>query len=109
MVLTCQRPCVVDFRRQHADHVGISSWTGDLGRQRSDHDVLTLVRHSRVTEAELVAHIAEVDARRLFAREACSSMFAYCTQRLLFSEAEAYLRIAAARASRPTPTCCRSR
>ncbi|HEY6548488.1 MAG TPA: hypothetical protein VI589_11300 [Vicinamibacteria bacterium] len=50
-----------------------------------------------------MAHIAEVDERRLYAREASPSMFAYCTDILHLSEPEAYLRIAAARASREHP------
>jgi len=62
-----------------------------------------LLRQSRRVEADLVAHIAEVDERRLYAREAAPSMFAYCTEALHLSEAEAYLRIAAARASREHP------
>jgi len=62
-----------------------------------------LMRESRRVEADVVAHISEVDERRLYAREASPSMFAYCTQVLHFSEAEAYLRIAAARASREHP------
>lgn len=62
-----------------------------------------LTRDSRRVETDLVAHIAEVDARRLYAREASPSMFAYATERLHLSEAEAYLRIAAARASREHP------
>jgi hypothetical protein len=62
-----------------------------------------LLRSVRHTEAELVAHIGEVDARRLYAREACPSMWSYCTERLHLSGAEAYLRIAAARAAREHP------
>jgi 5-methylcytosine-specific restriction endonuclease McrA len=62
-----------------------------------------LLRQSHRVEADLVAHIGEVDARRLYAREASPSMFAYCTEVLHLSEAEAYLRIAAARASREHP------
>ena len=73
----------------------------------SDDDLLRrlsgLVQESRRVESELVAHIAEVDERRLYAREACSSMFAYCTDVLHLSEWEAYLRIAVARASRTHP------
>ena len=73
----------------------------------SDDDLLRrlsgLVQQSRRVESDLVAHIAEVDARRLYAREACSSMFAYCTEVLHLSEWEAYLRIAVARASREHP------
>jgi hypothetical protein len=62
-----------------------------------------LLRHSRRVEADLVAHVGEVDARRLYAREASPSMFAYCTQVLHLSEFEAYLRITAARAARQHP------
>ena len=61
------------------------------------------IKQSRRVESELVAHIAEVDERRLYAREACPSMFSYGTDVLHLSEAEAYLRIAAARASRRHP------
>jgi hypothetical protein len=59
-----------------------------------------LVSDSRRVEADLVAHIGEVDERRLYAREASPSMFAYCTERLHLSEAEAYRRITVARAAR---------
>jgi hypothetical protein len=62
-----------------------------------------LLRRSRRVESDLVAHIAEVDERRLYAREASPSMFAYCTEVLHLSEAEAYFRITAARASREHP------
>jgi len=59
-----------------------------------------LVSHSRRVEADLVAHIGEVDERRLYAREASPSMFVYSTERLHLSEAEAYRRITVARAAR---------
>ena len=62
-----------------------------------------LVSHSRRLEADLVSHIGEVEERRLYAREAFPSMFAYCTQVLHLSEAEAYLRITVARAAREHP------
>jgi len=62
-----------------------------------------LVAGSRCTEADIVAHVGEVDARHLYAREATPSMFVYCLERLHLSEHEAYLRIAAARASREHP------
>jgi 5-methylcytosine-specific restriction endonuclease McrA len=66
-----------------------------------------LLAQSRRVESELVAHIAEVDARRLWAREAFPSMFAYCTGALHLSESEAYLRIAVGRASREHPSILR--
>src|SRR4249920_2437588 len=62
-----------------------------------------LLHQSRRIEADLVAHIGEVDHRKLFAREACPSMFAYCTEVLHLSEHEAYLRITVARAAREHP------
>jgi hypothetical protein len=72
----------------------------------SDDDLLRrlseLLKDSRRVEAELIAHIAEVDARRLYAAHA-SSLFSYCTEILHMAEHEAYLRIKAARASREHP------
>ena len=62
-----------------------------------------LLRQSRRVEADLVAHIGEVEERKLYAREAAPSMFVYCTEVLHLSEAEAYLRITVARASRKHP------
>ncbi len=73
----------------------------------SDNELLRrlseLLKQSRRVESDLVAHIGEVDERRLFAREAAPSMFAYCTEVLHLSEAEAYMRITVARASRKHP------
>ncbi|MHC4831878.1 MAG: hypothetical protein ACYTFT_16240 [Planctomycetota bacterium] len=62
-----------------------------------------LLQDSRRVEAELIAHIGEVDHRRLYAREAATSMHVYCTEVLRLSDAEAYLRITVARASRKHP------
>jgi hypothetical protein len=73
----------------------------------SDDDLLRslsiLLSQSRRVEADLVAHIAEVDERRLYASSACSSMFVYAIEVLHLSEHEAYERITAARASRRYP------
>jgi hypothetical protein len=69
----------------------------ELLRRLSD-----LLSRSRRFESELVAHIAEVDDRRLYLPHA-SSMFTYATEVLHLSEHEAYLRITAARASRRFP------
>jgi 5-methylcytosine-specific restriction endonuclease McrA len=65
--------------------------------------VSELVKQTRADEADLIAHIGEVDARRLHARQAVPSLFAWCTEILRFSEQEAYARITAARASRKHP------
>ncbi len=52
-----------------------------------------LVQKSRSVEPELIAHIGEADKRKLYAEKSSNSMFAYCTDVLHLSEAEAYLRI----------------
>lgn len=73
----------------------------------SDHELrrrLTeFLRQTRRTEADLIAHMAEFDARRLYLGEAATSMFAWCTEVLHLPEHEAYLRITVARASREHP------
>jgi hypothetical protein len=66
-----------------------------------------LVGRGRRVEAELVWHLAEMDARKLYLREACSSMHVYATSRLHLSDAEAYLRITVARVSRRFPLVLR--
>ncbi len=55
-----------------------------------------VLAQSRRLEWVVVAHIAEVDARRLYAREGSPSMFQFCLDVLHLSESEAYRRIAAA-------------
>jgi hypothetical protein len=76
-------------------------------RSLSDDELLRrlsgLVSQWRRVESDLIAHIAEVDERRLYAREACSSMFVCCAEVLHLSEHEAYERITAARAWRKYP------
>ena len=62
-----------------------------------------LVHRGHVAEAELLAHLGELDARCLYLEEACSSMFVYCVQVLHFAEGVAYKRIQVARASRRHP------
>jgi hypothetical protein len=66
-------------------------------------EVKHLVEKERAAEAELLARLAEVDARKLYLREACPSMFAYCTDVLHFSESAAYHRITVARVARRFP------
>ena len=62
-----------------------------------------LVGRERELEAELLAYLGEVDARRLYLEEGCTSMFSYCTEVLNLSEGAAYSRITAARAARRFP------
>ncbi|HYM80780.1 MAG TPA: hypothetical protein VEY91_05120 [Candidatus Limnocylindria bacterium] len=74
----------------------------------SDHtllcDLAALVARDRATTAALLAHIAEVDARRLYLPAAYPSMHAYCVHELRLSEDAAYKRIQAARTARQFPT-----
>ena len=53
--------------------------------------------------AKLIAALAEVDARKLWADVGCSSLYTFCTEVLRFSEQEAYLRMEAARVVRRFP------
>ncbi len=53
--------------------------------------------------AELIAHLGEVEDRRLHLEAACSSMFSYCVNRLGLSEDEACRRIEVARLARRYP------
>lgn len=53
--------------------------------------------------ARLIAALAELDARRLYLGQGCSSMFTYCTQVLHLAEHAAYNRIEAARVARRFP------
>jgi hypothetical protein len=58
--------------------------------------------HRRVT-SDIVAHLGEVDARRIHVARGFSSLFEYCTKDLGFSEDEAYRRIEVARMTRRYP------
>lgn len=63
----------------------------------------TIVARDRATTALLLAHIAEVDTRRLYVAAGYSSMHAYCVGELHLSDDAAYRRITAARAARRHP------
>jgi hypothetical protein len=79
-----------------------------LASRLSDHDLLdriaALAGQERTTSAELVAHLAALDARpSLYAALGHGSLFTYCTQVLRLSEDAACNRIDAARACRRFP------
>jgi hypothetical protein len=74
----------------------------------SDHDLLdriaALAGREREASAELVAHLAALEARpSLYAARGHGSLFSYCTQALRLSEDAACNRIDAARAARRFP------
>src|SRR5262245_54469580 len=62
-----------------------------------------LVQRGNAVEADLLAYLGEIDARRLYLEDGCSSMFVWCLRVLHFSESVAYKRIGAARAGRSHP------
>jgi len=74
-----------------------------LSDQTLLHDLTTLLAHDRTTTTALLAHLAEVDARKLYLPAAYPSMFAYCVQELRLSEDSTWKRIQAARAARRFP------
>jgi hypothetical protein len=67
-------------------------------------DLRSLLSRERAATAELLAHLAEVDDRRLYAPAGYPSMFAWCVEELHLSEDEAFKRIRAARTARQFPT-----
>ena len=63
-------------------------------------EVVKLAASERAATVHLIAALAEVDSRRLYLGQGCSSLFVYCTSILRLSEHAAYGRIEAARAAR---------
>lgn len=84
---------------------------GSLG-ELTDEQLLArlvgLMRQSNAITAEVLAHIAEVDARKAYRQQACGSMFTYCVERLGMSEGAAYRRIRVARVARELPVVLRA-
>jgi 5-methylcytosine-specific restriction endonuclease McrA len=66
-----------------------------------------LVRKDQRHTAQLLAAIAEIDERKLWAKHACPSMFAFCVERFHMSESMTGERIWAARTARRFPVILR--
>ena len=66
-------------------------------------EVKTLAGRYNGLTAELLAHLAEVDARGIYRERACSSLYTYCVYELRLSEDEAQRRARAARTARTFP------
>jgi hypothetical protein len=81
--------------------------TFDILRTLTDEELLvrtkSLAARERGTTAELVGHLAELEARGLHLGAGYGSLFTYCREALLLSEQEAYNRIEAARAVQRFP------
>jgi hypothetical protein len=66
-------------------------------------DLASVVAHERGATAVVLAHIAEVDRRKLHVPAGYPSMYLYCVHVLRLSEEAAFKRIHAARAARRFP------
>jgi hypothetical protein len=62
-----------------------------------------LVGTSNQLFADLLAHLAEVEARRIHRTRACASLYTYCIYELRFSEDAAFRRVSAARLVKSFP------
>jgi hypothetical protein len=85
-IVSCQR-YELGHVSDEAPHTGVKTLAG---------------RYNGLT-AELLAHLAEVDARGIYRERACSSLYAYCVYELRLSEDEAQRRSRAARTARAFP------
>lgn len=72
------------------------------------HELNTLVARDRELTAVLLAHLAEVDERRLYLGAGFPTMHAYCVEELGFSDDAAYNRVRAAQAARRFPQLYRA-
>ena len=66
-------------------------------------EIRKLLGVERQTVADFLRALIEVDSRRLYLGESCSSLFTYCTEVLHLEESAAYNRIEVARAARRVP------
>jgi hypothetical protein len=75
----------------------------ELTNQELLEDIKRLAAREREATAALIGALIELDTRKLYLGEGCSSLFTYCTQVLHLSEHAAYGRIEAARTARRFP------
>ena len=66
-------------------------------------DLRTLLASGARTEARIIAHLAELEDRRLHLRAGSESLYSYCIHVLRLSNSEAFHRITAARIARRFP------
>ena len=68
-----------------------------------DAAIESVAARDRMSTADLLAHIAESDARKRYVPAGYHSMFAYCQGKLRLCEHAAYKRVTVARAARRFP------
>jgi len=81
-------------KQRSLQHLSDDALVARLERLAHDH---------RVATVELLTHIVEMDARKLYRLHACSSMFVYVTTRLGLAESSAYKHIHVGRLGRRFP------
>ena len=75
----------------------ITSTVGALSDRELLRATSTLVRHERHLQGAVIDHLSEIEARRLYLRRGCSSLFDYAVRELGYSDAAAGRRIGAVR------------
>jgi hypothetical protein len=104
--IACQR---VSYSLEKTHATVLTMETGafwDLGRVSDTQlrsGLSSLLANGCRTEARIIAHIAEVEQRKLHAKDGSPSLFEYCVRQLGLSESEAYHRLTAARIARQFP------
>ncbi len=76
---------------------------GRLGNEQLLAALKVLVQQENELTSDLLAHLAELDERKLYLELGFPSLFAYCTESLGLSESSAGRRITAARVGRRFP------
>ncbi|HEY6557566.1 MAG TPA: HNH endonuclease, partial [Polyangiaceae bacterium] len=66
--------------------------------------VPVLLTRERAATAELIEYLAEIERRRLYLEQACSSLRSFCIERLGYSEDEASKRVRVAHLARALPS-----
>ena len=75
----------------------ITSTIGVLSDRELLRQTGALVRHERHLQGAIIDHLAEIEARRLYLQQGCSSLFNYAVRELGYSDAAAGRRIGAVR------------
>src|SRR5690349_20039565 len=89
--------------RELAEREGERSDFHALSDRELEESLRDLLGSGASLEARIVAHLAEVEARRMQLRAGRSSMYEYCQKDLGLSDYEAFCRIAAARVAAKYP------
>src|SRR6187401_3353703 len=91
----------------HASAKSVETEWANRCEHVSDADLLTntrrLIGRSNQLLAELLAHLAEVEARGIHRHRACASLYLYCVYELRLSEDAAFRRARAAKIARQFP------